>query len=119
MVVTGAEDDREARHIGRHVCDSALVRASFYGGDPNWGRIVGALGDSGAGFCLADVAIAFEGVSVAAGGVGVEFDEQDLLGALTEGDFEVRVTVGTGPGRAEILTTDLTPEYVVFNGERS
>lgn len=119
LLVAGAEDDAEARRIGRYVTDSALVRASFFGGDPNWGRIVGALGASGAVFQPAQVSVEFGGTTVAARGVAAEFDEDALVEALEEGDFEVRVVVGSGPGAAEILTTDLTPDYVVFNGERS
>lgn len=117
--VIGAADDDEARSLGRTVTDSALVRSSFYGGDVNWGRILGALGTSDIAINVDDVAISYEGVTVFSDGTGSAFDEESLLAACAEGDFALGVAVGTGPGVARIITTDLTPEYVVFNGERS
>lgn len=116
--VGGASNDAEARAIGKALTDSDLVRASFYGGDPNWGRIFGALGVGPVPIEASAISISYEGELVAAGGVGVPFDEGSLLERLI-GDFELQVIVGAGPGRARILTTDLTPEYVRFNGERS
>ena len=114
--LTGAPDDQAARHFGRVVADSALVRSSFYGGDPNWGRILAALGT-----CQVDpsnVSISYEGIRVADQGIACPFDDQKLAKLLT-GDFVMDISVGAGGGRAEIVTTDLTPEYVRFNGERS
>lgn len=117
--VSGAADDAAARSAGRAIADSALVSASFYGGDPNWGRLLGALGASGLPFEPERFGVAYQGIPVAAGGVQVDYDVERLLGLLESGDLEVSVNIGAGPGRARILTTDLTPEYVVFNGERS
>jgi glutamate N-acetyltransferase/amino-acid N-acetyltransferase len=94
------------------------VRASFYGGDPNWGRIIGALGSAGVPVDFAEVRVAFGGHVVADRGVSVGADE-DAVAELLTGDFEVEIDVGEGPGHARVLTTDLTPEYVRFNGERS
>ncbi len=116
--VTGAAGDSAARQIGMSVADSALVRASFYGADPNWGRVLGALGVTGIDLEPSEVEIAYDGTVVARGGVGVGVNE-DRLSARLEGDFTLSIRVGTGPGSARIVTTDLTPEYVMFNGERS
>ncbi len=114
LVVSGAADVAAAIGLGRLMADSALVRASFFGGDPNWGRLVAALGSSGVS--PNDVSISYGGVTVASAGCGVDFDAQDLA---LDGDFVVEVSVGAGSGRAEIVTTDLTPDYVTFNGIRS
>ena len=114
--MSGADDNESARRFGRAIADSALVRSSFYGGDPNWGRILAALG-----VCQvepSDVSIAYEGIRVADQGFAYPFDDQKLAKLLT-GDFVVDVAVGRGDGAAEIVTTDLTPDYVRFNGERS
>lgn len=117
--VTGAATDADARALGRVVTDSALVRSSFYGGDVNWGRILGALGTADISIDIDEVAISYEGVTVFADGAQATFDEPSLLESCAEGDFALGVAVGAGPGAAHIVTTDLTPEYVVFNGERS
>lgn len=117
--VTGAVDDATARMMGRTIADSALVRSAFYGGDPNWGRVAGALGAGSSDFDPSDLVISFAGMVVARHGVAVSHDEASLLTTLAEGDFGIGVVVGDGPGRATVLTTDLTPQYVEFNGERS
>lgn len=117
--VLGAADADTARHAGRAMADSGLVRSSFFGGDPNWGRLLGALGASGIGFDPDTMSVAYEGIVVAAGGVAVPHDPVAVLNRLAEGDFTVMVSIGDGPGAARVLTTDLTPEYVRFNGERS
>jgi glutamate N-acetyltransferase / amino-acid N-acetyltransferase len=116
--VRGAAGDREARALAMAIADSALVRSSFYGGDPNWGRVLAALGAAGVELDPTAVGIAYEGVPVAAGGMGIGADE-DRVSALLGGDFTVDVVVGNGPGAADVVTTDLTPDYVRFNGERS
>ncbi len=117
--VTGARDDAQARMLGKIIADSDLVRSSFYGGDPNWGRIFAALGTAGVAIEPAAIDIAYESIGVAAAGVAVGHDAAALEQRLAVGDFTVEVNVGSGPGRAGVLTTDLTPEYVRFNGERS
>ena len=118
ITVTGAGSDADARRIGMTIADSSLVRSSFYGADPNWGRVFGAAGVAGVDVDPDSIEIAYDGTVVASGGVGVSVDEDELSSRL-EGDFEVSVAVGDGPGSARIVTTDLTPDYVVFNGERS
>jgi glutamate N-acetyltransferase/amino-acid N-acetyltransferase len=116
--LSGAADDATALGMARAVADSALVRTSFYGADPNWGRLVAALGATRLPFDLAAVSVAYEDVVVAAGGIDAGADH-DRLSEKMGGDFTVSITVGDGPGRCSLLTTDLTPDYVAFNGERS
>ncbi len=118
--VEGAADDDTARRLGMAVADSALVRASFYGADPNWGRILGALGGSGLAFERQALQVAYEGTVVAKGGVEADFDRAALREALAARPrFEVGIRVGSGPGIAEVVTVDLTPAYVEFNAEYS
>lgn len=116
--VSGAADDRSARRLGMAVADSALVRASFYGADPNWGRVLAALGASGEKFDPTALRIAYAEVAVCVAGHGAAFDGAAVSSLLT-GDFTVSIVVGDGEGSAMVTTTDLTPEYVAFNGERS
>lgn len=100
------------------IADSDLVRCSFYGGDPNWGRLVAALGACGEPVDASRIGISYQGVAVAAGGMFTGID-LEVVEELLKGDFAVDVTVGEGPGAAEILTCDLTPGYVTYNGEPS
>ena len=118
LEISGAADDAAARHIGRVAADSALVRTSFYGGDPNWGRLLAAVGTAGCDIAPDRISIVYAGTEVARNGMPVPHDADDLYRRL-EGDFTVEMAVGDGPGRAVILTSDLTPEYAIFNGERS
>jgi len=117
--VVGAQDDAEARYLGRLVADSALVRSSFFGGDVNWGRIVGALGTADTQLDFTKIEIGYHGVTVFAGGIGAAYDESALLEACESGDLPISITVGSGGGIGHVVTTDLTPDYVIFNGERS
>lgn len=116
--VGGAASDRDARRLAMAVADSALVRASFFGADPNWGRILAALGVAGVAFDPLSVSISYEGVEVCRAGTSVPFDDP-ALSAQLKGDFRVEIGVGTGPGTVRVITTDLTPDYVRFNGDRS
>lgn len=116
--LSGAADDATALTLARAVADSALVRSSFYGADPNWGRVVAALGSTRIPFDPDAVSVAYAGVPVAENGVDIGADH-DRISEKLAGDFTVTVSLGSGPGRCSLLTTDLTPEYVRFNGERS
>src|SRR5690606_2714880 len=116
--LSGASDDETALTLARAVADSALVRSSFYGADPNWGRVVAALGSTRIPFDPDAVSVAYAGVPVAENGVDIGADH-DRISEKLAGDFTVTVSLGSGPGRCSLLTTDLTPEYVRFNGERS
>ncbi len=118
VAIEGAPSHGAARIMGLEITDSDLVRASFYGGDPNWGRILQALGQAGVGFDPRVLEVSYAGVAVARQGQEASFDRPALMAKLT-GDFRVEVKVGSGPGKARIISTDLTPEYVVFNGEPS
>lgn len=119
MEIKGTTTDQQARALGRDICDSDLVRASFFGGDPNWGRLLGAAGASSVPIDPGMFSVSYAGTLVAADGVSVESNQIALLARMEQGDFDIAVTVGGGAGTATIVTTDLTPAYVEFNGERS
>ncbi|MEX1271008.1 MAG: bifunctional glutamate N-acetyltransferase/amino-acid acetyltransferase ArgJ [Acidimicrobiia bacterium] len=118
LQISGATDVRSARRLGMAIADSALVRSSFFGADPNWGRVLAALGVAGEPVDPDRVQIAYDGTVVCRDGVAARFDDAELSARLA-GNFSVSVQVGTGSGQAVVTTTDLTPDYVVFNGERS
>jgi glutamate N-acetyltransferase / amino-acid N-acetyltransferase len=116
--VTGAATRGAARRLGMQVADSALVRSAFHGADPNWGRILGALGVAGVPLDQSQVNIRIEGTLVCSGGVAADYDDDAVSRLMTEG-FEIEIEVGDGHGSATIVTTDLTPDYVRFNSDRS
>lgn len=118
LEVAGTADDSAALLLARAMADSALVRSSFYGADPNWGRLLAAMGASRIEFDPGRVSISYDGVEVAASGVDTGADH-DRLASRLGADFTVRVSVGEGAGKCRLWTTDLTPDYVRFNGERS
>ncbi len=117
--VVGANSDALAREAGRLVSDSALVKSAFFGGDPNWGRLLGALGASDFEFDPDEFGVAYNGIDIARDGVAVAHDARGLHETIATGDFTVTMTVGSGTGSARVITTDLTPEYVNFNAEYS
>ena len=117
--VVGARNEAEARNAGRLVADSALVKAAFFGGDPNWGRLLAALGATDLGFDAEKFGIAYAGIEIARNGMALDHDGQALHEAIAAGDFAVAMTIGDGPGKATVITTDLTPDYVTFNAEYS
>ncbi|HJR91978.1 MAG TPA: bifunctional glutamate N-acetyltransferase/amino-acid acetyltransferase ArgJ [Acidimicrobiia bacterium] len=114
----GAWDDETALRLARAVADSALVRASFYGADPNWGRLLAAMGSTRIPFDPNAVSVAYAGAEVAHAGMATDAD-LDAVAEKLAGDLIVSITVGDGPGRCSLLTTDLTPDYVRFNADRS
>jgi glutamate N-acetyltransferase/amino-acid N-acetyltransferase len=112
--VCGAEDETDAEGRARSVARSALWRAAVHGGDPNWGRVAAALGAGDAKLDLDDVTIAIGSEVVFASGAPAG----SLAAAAEEmaaDEVVVSCRVGHGPGSAEILTTDLSPEYVTLN----
>ena len=114
ILVTGAADDHVAAELGRAVAGSALWRAAIHGSDPNWWRVVSALGAQDRELDLARVEIAIGPETVFRSGEPVGSLEAARK-AMTEEEWELACLVGTGPGAAEILTADLSPAYVVLN----
>lgn len=114
--VTGAESSELARRLGLAIGDSTLVRSAFAAADPNWGRVVAALG--AAGQDPSQAIIAYDGIEVARDGVATTVDPAGLRDRLS-GDFTLSIDLGSGPGSAAVFTCDLTPGYVVENMETS
>jgi acetylglutamate kinase len=117
----GAPDRASARSLARGVVESALVKAAFFGTDPNWGRIAAALGGRAAELGLAldpsRLSIKLQGVAVCKAGGGVPFDV-DALRALLRGDeVFVEIGVGDGAGEAEAWGCDLSYDYVRINAD--
>jgi len=113
--VVGAADADSARRAARRVAESELVKSSWYGQDPNWGRVVSELGSAGTPFDPDRVSVAYGPVTVCRGGVAVDHDTEALSNVLSAKQFEVICDLGLGEGAASILSADLTPAYVELN----
>jgi glutamate N-acetyltransferase / amino-acid N-acetyltransferase len=113
--VVGAHDDDEARRAARKVAESQLVKCSWYGNDPYWGRVASELGSAGVGFDQRLLTISYGDVTVCHAGVEVEHD-RELVATHMAGDrIDLLCDLGLGSGRGTILTNDLTHAYVDEN----
>lgn len=117
LTVEGAQDDGEALAVARAVADSALVRTAVAGADPNWGRVIGAVGAAPARIDPDRIAIRFGDVEVCRHGVARAFDRTAAAAALVGPDVALTVDLGLAAGSATLLTCDLTHDYVTINAE--
>jgi len=115
--VEGARDVTEARRAARTVAGSNLVKAAVYGADPNWGRILAALGRAGVALDPDAVDVAIGPVAVAAGGQTVPFDEAAARAALQPPEVRLYAHLHQGDGAATAWGCDLTEQYVVINSK--
>lgn len=114
--IEGARDDQSALALGRAVADSVLWRCAVHGADPNWGRVLSALGSEDRELDLTRVSLSV--------GTEVVFDSGEPVGELSSAakhmstdEFEITCSVGEGSGRAQVLSADTSPEYVSLNAE--
>jgi glutamate N-acetyltransferase/amino-acid N-acetyltransferase len=115
--VTGAKSEADAVGVGRAVAGSALVRTAVAGGDPNWGRVLAAVGAGPVTIDPHRIAVAFAGVTVCRFGVATAYDPGQAAMALRGRDVTLTVDLGVGSGEATFLTCDLTHDYVTINAE--
>ena len=115
VTVTGAHSDDEAQRAARKVAESQLVKCSWYGQDPYWGRIASELGSAGVGFDQRLVSIAYGGVTVCHGGIEIEHDAAAVATYMARRSLEINCDLGLGAGRGSVLTNDLTHAYVDEN----
>jgi glutamate N-acetyltransferase/amino-acid N-acetyltransferase len=113
--VTGAEDDAQAKRAARKVAESELVKCSFYGEDPYWGRVVSELGSSGAAFDPDKVRVAYGDTAVCVGGIAADHDEKAVRAHLGQRNVTLTCDLGLGSGAGVILTNDLTHAYIDEN----
>ena len=112
IVVENAASEADAVEVARAVSRSNLLKCAIHGEDPNWGRILSAVGTTAADFEPAEVDVAINGVWVCrAGGVGEDRDLVDLSGR----EVRIQIDLGAGDDRATLWTNDLTADYVHEN----
>lgn len=119
--VTGAEDEAKAENLAKSIASSSLTKAAMFGSDANWGRVLCAMGYSGASFDTKAVQIEFasaEGcISVCENGQGLDFDEALAKKILNQDEVEILVSLKEGCGTATCWGCDLTYDYVRINGD--
>jgi glutamate N-acetyltransferase / amino-acid N-acetyltransferase len=115
--VEGAKSEQEAETIARTIAHSPLVKTAWAGADPNWGRILAAIGRSGVDLDPAKIDIFFGPISVCRRGTAAAFDEHDAHRYLSRPDFTVRVNLNRGKRQVTFITCDLTVEYVYINAD--
>ncbi|MFD0986190.1 bifunctional glutamate N-acetyltransferase/amino-acid acetyltransferase ArgJ [Methyloligella solikamskensis] len=116
--VAGAEDDTAAKVIANSIANSPLVKTALAGEDPNWGRIVMAVGKAGERADRDRLAISFGDILVAENGqVADSYREEDGAGYMKQAELVISVDVGVGEGTARVWTCDLTKEYIAINAD--
>ena len=115
--VREAASDAEARTAARAVASSSLVKTAVHGGDPNWGRIVCALGYSGAELALDRLQLRVGGLVVFERGAGVDVDLSAVRRAFEQPEIEIVAALGLADGTAEAWGCDLSEEYVRINAD--
>jgi glutamate N-acetyltransferase/amino-acid N-acetyltransferase len=115
--VTGAASRLDAERVARAVGNSKLVKCSWNGNDPNWGRVIHAVGYSGARVKEEMVEIHFDGVLACQNGLAAKTNIDELSAAVKKDEFTVCINLNIGKGSYSLFTSDLSPEYVEFNRE--
>lgn len=121
--VEGAASRAEADRVARKVANSPLVKTAFHAGDPNWGRVMMAVGSAGAAVAPERVEIDFEPASgrpvpvVRAGAIAPGYSEERAATVLSGTDFTVRIRLGRGKHGRTIYTCDLSADYIRINAD--
>lgn len=119
--VTGAADEATAKTVAKSVICSSLLKAAMFGADANWGRVLCAIGYSGADVDVNKVDVSFASakgeITVCVNGAGVEFSEEKAKEILLENEIDILVGLNSGEAAAAAWGCDLTYDYVKINGD--
>ena len=119
--VTGAADENTASVVAKSVITSSLLKAAMFGADANWGRVLCAIGYSGADLDVNKVDVAFQSAKgllpVCKDGAGVDFSEEFAKEVLLEKEITILVNLNSGEAKATAWGCDLTYDYVKINGD--
>jgi glutamate N-acetyltransferase/amino-acid N-acetyltransferase len=116
VVVSGAASNDEADQVARRIANSPLVRCAITGADPNWGRLVMALGNTDAAFEMNAIEVTIGQVPLVRAGVVISEEALTAARRVMKSEFyELAIRIGGGSGTARVITSDLTAEYVHFN----
>ena len=120
-LVSGANDEKTAKTVAKSVICSSLLKAAMFGADANWGRVLCAIGYSGAEVDVLKVDVSFSSkkgeIAVCKNGAGVDFSEEKAKEILLEDEIEILVGLNSGDASATAWGCDLTYDYVKINGD--
>ncbi|MEO7276465.1 MAG: bifunctional glutamate N-acetyltransferase/amino-acid acetyltransferase ArgJ [Sphingomicrobium sp.] len=119
LSVTGASNDNDARTAAKAIVENNLVKCSWYGSDPYWGRLLAAAGSCGVALDVGRSRVAYGGITVARGGVGVAHDGQALAEHMMGEEIHIEVHLGAGNDVARMIGIDLGPGYIKENSKTS
>jgi glutamate N-acetyltransferase / amino-acid N-acetyltransferase len=119
LSIEQAKNRKEARQVAQTIAHSLLVKTAWAGADPNWGRILAAVGRSGITIDPAGVSIRIGDQTVCRRGIACAFDKTRAHQVLAQPRCEIRILLSRGRESIQFLTTDLTSEYVRINAEYS
>ncbi|SLN30472.1 Arginine biosynthesis bifunctional protein ArgJ [Roseovarius albus] len=118
IAVTGATSDADAKTHAMAIANSPLIKTAVAGEDPNWGRVVMAIGKSGAPADRDTLSISFGDISVARNGwVDPDYNEDEAAAYMKGQNLQIRVDLGLGGGKAKVWTCDLTHGYIEINAD--
>ena len=119
--VSGAATQQQAKTVAKSIITSSLLKAAMFGADANWGRVLCAVGYSGAQVEVEKVDVQFASaagsIEVCKGGAGVPFSEKTAKHILKQDEIDILVSLGDGPEQATAWGCDLTYDYVKINGD--
>ena len=119
--VTGAADLQTAKTVAKSIICSSLLKAAMFGADANWGRVLCAIGYSGADVDVGKIDVAFRSpkgeIPVCKNGAGIPFSEDKAKEILSEGEIEILVELNSGSFASTAWGCDLTYDYVKINGD--
>ena len=117
LEVTGAKTDRDAKLAAHAIATSPLVKTALHGGDPNWGRILAAVGRSGARFSLKKISLHAGPIALVENGAPTAYKEKDAAKVFARERVPLRVDLGSGTARTVVLSSDLGHDYVSLNAD--
>ncbi|MFA4916386.1 MAG: bifunctional glutamate N-acetyltransferase/amino-acid acetyltransferase ArgJ [Syntrophales bacterium] len=115
IVVEEAKSTGDAKKVAYKIANSNLVKTAFFGGDPNWGRIVAAAGSAGVLISTAAVRVYMEEIPVFAGECGIAGQKERLSEIMSKPDIKIKIKLGMGNKSFSIYTSDLSLDYIKIN----